>query len=162
MVIWGLGDQRDHLMTMATELGFADRLDLPGLTDQPGAWADDASIFVLSSRHEGFPNTLLESMAAGLPVIATDCPIGGPRAMIDHGKNGILVRSEDEAMMAEALSDLIDDEAKRDRLAAAARKRAEAFALDKVMTRWTKLIHEASRSRSGASENYRRPSESLT
>lgn len=162
MVIWGLGDQRDQLKAMAAELGFADRLDLPGLTDQPGAWADDASIFVLSSRHEGFPNTLLESMAAGLPVIATDCPIGGPRAMIDHGTNGLLVPSEDEAMMAEALSDLIVDETKRDRLATAARKRAEAFALDKVMTRWTKLVHEASRSQSGAPEDYRRPSESLT
>ena len=152
LTIWGLGDHRDRLMAIAAELGFADRLDLPGLTDQPGAWADDAGIFVLSSRHEGFPNTLLEAMAAGLPVIATDCPVGGPRAMIDHDTSGLLVPSEDEAAMAAALDQLITDDAGRDRLAAAARQRAEAFALDKIMARWTELVQAASRPRQDPAE----------
>ncbi|MGI9488801.1 MAG: glycosyltransferase family 4 protein [Geminicoccaceae bacterium] len=143
LILWGQGDERERLTTMAADLGIADRLDLPGLSDRPGAWADNASIFVLASRHEGFPNTLIEAMAAGLPVIATDCPIGGPRVMIDHDETGLLVPSEDETAMAAALNQLIAEETARDRLAAAARRHAETFALDRIMGRWTDLVHQA-------------------
>ncbi len=138
--IWGHGDERERLLALATEFGIADRLELPGLTDQPGAWASEASIFVLASRHEGFPNALLEAMASGLPVIATDCPIGGPRAMIAPGQTGLLVPNEDETAMADALDQLMTDETQAARLAGAARERAEDFAMDKVMTRWTELV----------------------
>lgn len=164
LTIWGLGDEHDRFKAMAEELGFADRFDLPGLSDRPGAWAEEAAIFVLASRHEGFPNTLLEAMAAGLPVIATDCPVGGPRAMIDHGENGLLVPREDEAMLADALNDLIADAAKRDRLGMAARERAKDFALDKIMARWTDLVHDASPSPSGnqLTDDSRYPSEAPT
>ncbi|MGI9492333.1 MAG: glycosyltransferase family 4 protein [Geminicoccaceae bacterium] len=162
--IWGHGHQRDRLRTTAAELGIEDRLDLPGLTDRPGTWADDASIFVLASRHEGFPNALLEAMAAGLPVIATDCPIGGPRAMIDQGRTGLLVPIEDVAKMAKALDRLMADEVDAARFATAARQRAEDFAMHKIMARWTMLVHETSSSRSdrSVSDDYHRPSEKPT
>lgn len=138
--IWGHGAERERLLALATELGIEDRLELPGLTDQPGAWTSEASVFVLASRHEGFPNALLEAMASGLPVIATDCPVGGPRAMIIPGQNGLLVPNEDETAMADALDQLLTDETLAARLASAARERAEDFAMDKVMARWTELV----------------------
>ena len=69
----------------------------------PASWLASTTIFVLSSRHEGFPNALVEAMAAGIPVIATDCPVGGPRAMISSGLDGLLVPPDDVAAMAAAL-----------------------------------------------------------
>lgn len=143
LVIWGEGPQRHELAALVAALGLAERVSMPGRTRQPGTWVRDAGIFVLSSRHEGFPNALLEAMAAGLPVIATDCPVGGPRVLVDHGRNGVLVPGEDVAALAEALDRLMGDAAQRRALGEAARRSAGRYAFPEVIGRWTELIEEA-------------------
>lgn len=139
LVIWGEGADRAELAGLAGRLGIGDRVELPGLSGAPGAWLAATDIFVLASRHEGFPNALLEAMAAGLPVIAADCPIGGCRALIESGTTGLLVPKEQVDAMAAALARLMADSRARRRLGEAARLSTRAYALPHIMQRWTAL-----------------------
>ena len=75
---------------MAVERGIADRVQLPGHVRDMAAEMQRASIFVMSSRWEGFPMVLLEAMAKGLPVVSFDCPTG-PADVVEHGTTGLLV-----------------------------------------------------------------------
>ena len=68
-----------------------------------------AGVFVLTSNTEGMPNALIEAMVLGLPVIATDCPCGGPRDLIEDGVNGILTPVGDVDKMKENLQHILND-----------------------------------------------------
>ena len=98
-----------------------------------------ASLFVLSSLWEGLPNVLLEAMACGTAVIATDCP-SGPSEIITSGKNGILVPTEDEQALAEAIRILLKDERLRTRYALEGRKRAEDFRMEIILQRYEDIL----------------------
>jgi glycosyltransferase involved in cell wall biosynthesis len=139
LVIWGEGHERGHLEALRDHLGLADRVRLPGVTRRPGQWVEDADLFVLSSRYEGFPNVLLEAMAAGLPVIVTDCP-WGPAEIVRHGVDGWLVPLGQVAALAEGLDRLMADDELRARLAEAARQNVRRFAREHVMAMWDDLI----------------------
>ena len=117
-------------------------MSCPGRSAIPASWLASTTIFVLSSRHEGFPNALVEAMAAGIPVIATDCPVGGPRAMIASGLDGLLVPPDDVAAMTAALARLMGDPALRRRLGSAAVKSAERYAEPAIMAQWTGLVEQ--------------------
>ncbi len=90
LAILGEGPERGRLEERARRLGVANRLLLPDFENEFSGWLAHADAFVLSSRSEGFGQAIVEAMAAGTPVIATDCP-HGPADLIDNGKNGILV-----------------------------------------------------------------------
>jgi glycosyltransferase involved in cell wall biosynthesis len=139
LVIWGEGDQRAPLEAMRDRLGLTDRVALPGLTERPGQWVDDAALFVLSSRFESFGNVVTEAMAAGLPVIVTDCP-WGPGEIVRHGVDGWLVPPEDVAALAEGLDLLMADDELRARLAEAARRNVRRFDRETVMKMWDDLL----------------------
>jgi glycosyltransferase involved in cell wall biosynthesis len=139
LVIWGDGYLRAPLEALRDRLGLADRVQLPGLTERPGQWADDAALFVLSSRYESFGNVVTEAMAAGLPVIAADCP-WGPGEIVRHGVDGWLVPPEDVAALAAGLDLLMGDAALRARLAAAARRNVRRFDRENVMAMWDDLV----------------------
>lgn len=143
LIVWGLGPDADELLALADRLGIKDRVRLAGRSATPGAWIETVGIFVLASRHEGFPNVLVEAMAAGRPVIATDCPAGGPRAMIRDNVDGLLVPNGDVEALAMALDRLMADPDLRTRFGRAARQRAERFALPRIMSQWEALIADA-------------------
>lgn len=82
LVILGEGPERKNLEDQVKAEGLFDTVMLPGFADNPYVWMKHADIFVLSSRAEGFPNVLLEAMACGLPVIATDCRTGPNELLI--------------------------------------------------------------------------------
>ena len=148
LVLWGEGSHRDYLLALAERHGVGGRVECPGRSDAPGGWLASTTIFVLSSRHEGFPNALIEAMATGVPVVATDCPVGGPRAMIASGLDGLLVPPDDIEAMAAALARLMGDETLRRRLGSAATKSARRFAEPVVMAQWTGLVEQVIASRS--------------
>ena len=97
----GDGDLREALLTQARELNIAAHVDLPGFQANPWAWMSRASVFVLSSRWEGSPNTLTEAMALGIPVVSTDCP-SGPRELLNAGRIAPLVDMGDAEALAQA------------------------------------------------------------
>jgi N-acetylgalactosamine-N,N'-diacetylbacillosaminyl-diphospho-undecaprenol 4-alpha-N-acetylgalactosaminyltransferase len=89
VVVLGEGPDRASLIGLAATLGLADRVVFPGRLPNPFPMIAGADIFALSSHGEGFPNVLVEAMALGVPVVATDCP-SGPSEIISEARRGII------------------------------------------------------------------------
>lgn len=102
LAIVGEGEHRANLENLVRKLGLTDRVLLPGAMDNPYRVLADAALHVLSSRWEGYPNALLEALALGIPVVATDCPFG-PREILDGGRYGGLVPIADPTALARAM-----------------------------------------------------------
>lgn len=123
LIILGEGRQRQELLALAAELGFADDLDLPGFTQNPYAYMARCALFVLSSRWEGSPNVLTEAMALGRPVVATDCP-SGPHEILDGGRIAPLVPVGDWQALGAAMQQVLDAPPDGDKLRTAVREYA--------------------------------------
>jgi glycosyltransferase involved in cell wall biosynthesis len=122
-ILVGEGPMRSAVASDVRRRGLAARIELlGGRTDVPNLLAS-ADIFVLSSRSEGLPISVLEAMAAGLPVVATD--VGGLSELVVDGKTGLLVPPADGTALAEAVQRLLRDPELRRRFGARARLRAE-------------------------------------
>lgn len=102
LIIIGEGEQRTNLESLILALGLEDRVLLTGAMDNPYHVLAGASLHVLSSRWEGYPNVLLEALALKVPVVSTDCP-HGPREILDGGRHGRLVPVGDPAALARAM-----------------------------------------------------------
>jgi len=102
LVILGEGPERPALEALASELGIAKRVLMPGHVGNVPAVLARSSVFVLSSRYEGLPNALLEALACGCHVVSTDCPTG-PSEILRQPADGELVPVEDEGAMAAAI-----------------------------------------------------------
>ncbi len=142
LTIFGEGLERRALEEQARTLGIADRVRLPGLTTSPGEWIGAGDIFVLSSRFEGFPNVLVEALAAGLPAVAFDCP-WGPSSIVTHEQNGLLVPPEDVDGLAAALQRLLADANLRAALASQAPLAAKRFDLPTILSDWDAVFQQA-------------------
>ncbi|BCU08099.1 glycosyltransferase [Allochromatium tepidum] len=102
LLILGQGRQRERLQRLAEELGVGGAVDLHGFDPNPYRFLARAGLFVLSSRWEGSPNVLTESLALGVPVVATDCR-SGPREILQDGRYGPLVPVGDVEALARAM-----------------------------------------------------------
>ena len=89
-------------------LGIGEKVIFHGFVKNLHEHIKDASIYVMSSNYEGISNGMLEALAMGIPVVATDCPIGGAKMYIEHGINGLLVPVGDEEKLTEALTTMIE------------------------------------------------------
>ncbi len=107
LIILGEGTERAHLEQLARDLGVERDIDLPGFLDNAYAFMRGAAAFALSSRFEGAPNVLVEAMALGTPVVATDCP-SGPRTILDGGRHGPLVPVADPEALAAGIVQALD------------------------------------------------------
>ncbi|MBI1188585.1 MAG: glycosyltransferase [Alphaproteobacteria bacterium] len=163
LVIIGQGEARDALIARARAAGVGDRVMLPGFVKNPYALMRRARMFVLPSNAEGFPNGLVEAMAAGAPVISTNCAFGPSEILAEtdrdrvHGltfaPHGILTPENDVASMAGALR-AMDDAVRRRAYAQKAVARAEAYGAAVAKDRYWRVIREtlaARGKRTGAS-----------
>jgi N-acetylgalactosamine-N,N'-diacetylbacillosaminyl-diphospho-undecaprenol 4-alpha-N-acetylgalactosaminyltransferase len=139
LVILGEGPERNALRECAAAFDVGDRVHLPGYAANPHAIMARAEAFVSSSNAEGFPNALVEAMALGLPVIATDCPSGPAEILGDEW--GVLVRMNDAREMAFALHAM--DSAHRAHYALRSAERVRAFAPEIALERYAAVIEDA-------------------
>jgi glycosyltransferase involved in cell wall biosynthesis len=116
-----------------------DQIELAGPAENIGDDMAAASIFVLSSRFEGFPLVLLEAMSKGMAPVAFDCPTG-PADIIEDHANGILVPLKDLDALADGIIEMIEDEELRGRCAAAAAETAAAYTMDRIGPHWDELL----------------------
>ena len=112
---------------------------LHGRTDDVEKEYCNSSIFVLSSRFEGFGMVLTEAMACGLPVVSFDCP-WGPRSIITDGEDGLLVENGNVEALASSLSKLMSDEILRQSISKAGLKNVRRFSIDYVADQWRRLF----------------------
>ena len=102
LIILGEGSLGIELSLLANELGITEHVSFPGRVDNVYDFLSTADVFVLSSIYEGCPNSLLEALACGVNVVATDCP-SGPREILENGKFGHLVAMKSPENMAKAI-----------------------------------------------------------
>jgi glycosyltransferase involved in cell wall biosynthesis len=141
LTILGEGGGRDELETQIRTLKLEERVYLAGHTSDPLAVLCVSDLFVFSSRYEGFGLALCEAMACGLPVVSFDCP-SGPRDIIRHGIDGILVPPEDIDALATALDRLMSDSQERERLASRAPEVLDRFSDHRILALWEQLLEE--------------------
>lgn len=138
LVIYGEGSQRPVLERQICALDLEAIVSLPGTTTDIATELQRTGIFVMSSRFEGFPNALVEAMAAGCAVISSDCP-SGPAELIDHGKNGKLMPVEDHGVLSAALQALLEQPEQQRKLGEQARRDVRRLALPDIAARWEAL-----------------------
>lgn len=131
LVLLGEGKRRGHLQRLARRLGIADDVEMPGEVSNVTDWLRHADLLVSSSLWEGLQATLIEALAVGCPVVATDCP-GGARDTLENGRIGALVPICDPQRMASAMCDQLDHPPDPRRLAESAARftfagKAEAY-----------------------------------
>ncbi len=141
LVILGEGPQRSVLETRVRAARLEKRVFLPGRVGNVGEWYERADLYVMSSRFEGFPNTLAEALAHGLPAVSFDCDTG-PRDIVRHEVDGLLVPPGDTTALEAALDRVMGDEALRLRFAERAVEARERFSLDRIAGMWEELFEE--------------------
>lgn len=135
LVILGEGPERRGLESLSRQQGVAGDVALPGFVANPFAWMARARVLVLSSRHEGFGNVLVEALACGLPIVASDIP-GGPREVLQGGRLGRLVPAGDPSAFADAIAATLDGPPEPALLEA----RAGDFALPRIAQSYQALL----------------------
>ncbi len=135
LIILGEGSERPKLEAMIRNLNLTDYVDLPGFVQNPFPYLKNASLFVLSSRYEGFANVLAEALSLGIPVVSTDCP-HGPREILQNGQYGQLVPVGDSDEMARAMLDTLESPLPSEILC----RRAEEFGIDRAVNAYLDLF----------------------
>lgn len=137
--MYGSGELRDDLEGLIAARNLDTRVFLMGDTSDVPSVLSRAGVFVLPSLYEGLPNALMEAQAAGVASVATDCPCGGPRMLIEDGVDGYLSDFSPE-MFSEKLALLLADENLRMKMSVAARAKAQAYRSSRVVDEWEELL----------------------
>jgi glycosyltransferase involved in cell wall biosynthesis len=141
LVIYGDGECKEKLEDLVRSKNLADRISLPGSISDVPKHIYNARIFALTSNTEGMPNTIIEAMALGIPVISTDCPCGGPAQLIEDGVNGLLVPVGDAYALADAFRRILEDVELETRLQENSYKITQKLAPDKVCKQWRDYLN---------------------
>ncbi len=142
LVILGEGKERPKLEALVKQLKLENDVSMPGFEPNPFKFMKNASVFVLSSKYEGFGNVIIEALACGCPVVSTDCP-SGPSEILEDGKWGKLVPVGDVETLAEAILETIENPPDREKL----KQRGMDFHIDKIGQQWLELINSLTQKR---------------
>lgn len=139
LTIVGEGPLRPTLEAQISAHGLSERILLPGQSRHPAVFFNAAQIYALSSRHEGFPNSLVEAMCAGLAPISFQCPYG-PAEIITHGVNGLLLAPEDIHALAQSILLLTQNCELREQYGSNATRLKERLSIQGVAKQWEELF----------------------
>lgn len=109
MILYGEGPFLEQYKQQAERLGISGLIEYPGYVKGVAKAIREDGVFVLSSRYEGIPNSLIEALSIGIPCVSTDCTPGGPRFLTKDGNNGLLVPVDDVDAMADSINTIIEN-----------------------------------------------------
>lgn len=144
--IYGEGSEKEKLQNKIKKAKLEDRFYLKGTTDNIQEKYIQSSIYVMSSRYEGFGLVLIEAMNCGLPVISFKCK-SGPSEIITDNVDGFLCEEENVIEMANKIEELIVNEEKRKQFGKNAKKNIQRYSQDKIMNQWKELFEELVRNK---------------
>ncbi len=143
MEVFGQGREEVTLLKLAFDLGIEHLVSFMGFSNDLHNMIKDAYMYVSSSDYEGIPNSVLEAMAMGLPTVSTDCPVGGPKEIVD-GSNGILVPVGDAQKMAAAMKRIATNRAYAEQLSINAASIRNKYPVSVIAKKWLQVIFPSS------------------
>lgn len=141
LILLGNGPDCEMLKRMIVEEGLENHVVIHDAVENAEEFVGKCKIMILTSDFEGIPNSLIEAMAIGLPVVATDCSPGGARELITDGKNGFLVKCGDYEKLAEKIDVLIQDTMLAEKIGANAKLIVADYSEDRISQQWTRFIN---------------------
>lgn len=144
LMIYGEGESRESLEKLVAEKKLETRVFLPGSVADVAGHIEKVRIFTLTSNTEGMPNSIIEAMCLGIPVVSTDCPCGGPAELIRDGENGLLVPVGDEKALAESLRKILCSPELEKKLSENAVLIQQTMEPEKVCKLWEKYLEQLS------------------
>lgn len=144
LVIVGEGEERGQLTEFIIKNELTESVSLVGKTSNVDKYYKQAEMFCLSSRFEGFPMVLLETLAFGLPVVSFDCDTGPAEVLEDTGS--ILVPKNDINHLALSLIELMNDEGRRDKIRNRSKQKSEMYQPDHIVKQWITLFESLTHS----------------
>lgn len=138
--IYGNGAMESDIRREITEKGMQKNVFLQPFSKDIHDIAVNSRLFVSTSDYEGMSNSMLEAMAMGMPVVCTDCPIGGARMVIRDHVNGILVPVGNSKCIAEAMREVISNDELADKLGQNAKKIKQDLSLEIILQKWMDLL----------------------
>lgn len=140
LVLLGDGPERAELEALADSLGIREKTHMPGFVGNVGDWYEASQLYVLTSSYEGFPNTLVEAMAHGLPSISFDIH-SGPKDILGGGAYGILLPDDDQLnRLTDALVAVMRDEDSRVDLARKSKHVLQTYSSARILSSWNDLL----------------------
>ena len=140
LLVIGDGTERKNLERLSQELNIEEDIIFVGYQRNPYRFIRMSDIYVHTCLFEGFANAIIEAMACGVPVIAMDCPYG-PRDIIDHGKNGLLIPMNDEGALVEAIVKLFHDNRLRNTVSETGAEKVMEFSLKGMVQQYEAFFY---------------------
>ena len=134
--IYGQGELEQKLKEHAKDLKISDKITWHGFRKDVTEEIKDAGMFISTSNYEGISNSMLEALAMGIPSICTDCPIGGARSYIEHGKNGLLIPVRDKDALTKAMIQIASDDSFADKLSENAAKLRDKYSVNSIAVKF--------------------------
>lgn len=134
----GEGEQKEYLIQLCQKLGITDKVIFSPATKNIAREYINSSLFLFTSRFEGFGLVLVEAMQCGVPCVSFDCPYG-PADIIDNGVNGFLIKNGNVEEFAKATLKLIDNDELRKKMGKAAIEKAKQYQPENIMPKWIEL-----------------------
>lgn len=139
LYIYGDGEEKKSLLEKVQEMGLTNRVFFKGIVSNVEEVLDNYYLYIMTSDYEGMPNSLMEAMAKGLPILCTDCPCGGPRELLPKEE---LYPVGDSKNLAEKIINLIDDKKQAKHYANTNRKMAEKFREETIVKDWERYFYK--------------------